>query len=148
MQPKHATRKQKLHLLQCFLFSLVATAGQTEWRWWRATSRRLWGASRWSCSPKRSPPLMITSWSSGSAPTPATRGSLSSGSTGFSAAFPDTHKKTWIMHKTAQVAAFFCSFLPSACLSELFRCMPQSEDDTETPQTGTGSLIMEGSASG
>lgn len=37
------------------------------------------------------------------------------------------------MHETAQVAAFICSFLTSACLSELFRCMPQSEDDTETP---------------
>lgn len=24
----------------------AATAGQTEWRWWRDTSRRLWEASR------------------------------------------------------------------------------------------------------
>ncbi len=82
-------------------------AGQTESRWWRDMNRRLWAASLWSCSLKRSPPSMTTSWSSGSAPTPATRGSPSSGSTAFSAAFQDTRKKTWIMHETAQVAKQF-----------------------------------------
>lgn len=78
--------------------------GQTESRWWRGTNRRLWEASPWSCTLKRSPHSTTTSWGSSSAPTPATHGFQSSGSTGFSAAFPDTRKRTWIMHETAQVA--------------------------------------------
>lgn len=103
----HEGGKLGLFLEILYVFLSAATAGQTESRWWRDMSRRLWVASPWSCSLKRSPPLMTTSWSSGSEPTPATRGSPNSGSTGFSVAFPDTHKRTWIMHETAQVAKLF-----------------------------------------
>lgn len=87
----------------CCVFFSAVMAGRTELRWWRDMNRRLWAASLWSCTLKRSPPSTTTSWSSGSAPTPATRGSLSSGSTGFSAAFPDTPRRTRTMHETAQV---------------------------------------------
>lgn len=142
--------------------------GQTESRWWRGTNRRLWEASPWSCTLKRSPHSTTTSWGSSSAPTPATHGFQSSGSTGFSAAFPDTRKRTWIMHGTAQVAkqlvkqlwcfpAFFFAlfrfflflvsvFTPactSACLFQLFWCVQCPKDDAKrAPQTGTRYLNM------
>lgn len=103
---KHERHDPVPVVISALCFSAV-TAGQTGWRWWRGTNRRLWAASPWSCSPKRSPPSTTTSWSSNSAPTPATRGSPSSGSTDFSAAFPDTRWRTWIMHETAQVAKQF-----------------------------------------
>lgn len=103
---KHERHDPVPVVISALCFSAV-TAGQTGWRWWRGTNRRPWAASPWSCSPKRSPPSTTTSWSSNSAPTPATRGSPSSGSTGFSAAFPDTRWRTWIMHETAQVAKQF-----------------------------------------
>lgn len=87
-----------------FSSSAAVTVGRTGWRWWRDTSRRRWAASRWSCSPMKSPPLTTTSWNYDSAPTRVTPGSPSSGSIASSAAFPDTRWRTWIMHETAQVA--------------------------------------------
>lgn len=127
----------KLVLVILFVLFSAAMAGRTELRLWRDMNRKQLVVSLWNCSLKRSPPLTTTFWSSGSAPTPVTHGFRSSGSTGFSAASLDTHKRTWIMHETAQVSTQFNTIMfPAFCLvlcQLVFWCMWCQDNDAKKP---------------